>query len=231
MNVATLVTVFLIASAPLVPTEPMLVGLGVLAATSHTVPIWIILVAALGCTVSDHLLYLIGRYAGSWALGRLIRKRAGTTAEAWLNRNVGRWGASVVITGRWVPGGGTVSTLLAGTLCWRMRRFTPAAIVGSTLWASYATLLGYFGGSIIHDPVLGVILSVGIAMIIATTMGLLARRNNGDTGESTVEPSELDDLVASGRIIAPTSRGPIPLPQGDVDYSVDSTDVIAELRE
>lgn len=190
MNVATLVTVFLVAAAPLVPTEPMLVGLGVLAATSHTVPIWIIVVAAVGCSVSDHLLYLIGRYAGSWALGRLIRKRAGTTAEAWLSRNVGRWGTSVVITGRWVPGGGTVATLLAGTLCWQLRRFTPASIVGSALWASYATLLGYFGGSVIREPVLGVILSVGIAMVIATAMGLLARRNNGDNTESAALTSQ-----------------------------------------
>jgi hypothetical protein len=43
---------------------------------------------------------------------------------------------------------------------------------------------------------------------------------------------ELDDLVvARGRITPATGSGPIQRPVGSVDSSIDSTDIISELRE
>ena len=45
------------------------------------------------------------------------------------------------------------------------------------------------------------------------------------------EQEQLDDLVARGRITPATESGPIPRPDGPVDSSIDSTDVVAELRQ
>jgi len=74
------------------------------------------------------------------------------------------------------------------------------------------------------------------------TSAVLARVQHGELLEVTVngravarivpvEPTELDDLVARGRITPATSNGPIPRPAGPVDTSIDSTDIISELRE
>ncbi|HEX4704122.1 MAG TPA: type II toxin-antitoxin system prevent-host-death family antitoxin [Pseudonocardiaceae bacterium] len=74
------------------------------------------------------------------------------------------------------------------------------------------------------------------------TSAVLARVQHGEPLEVTVnghaiarlvpvEPSELDDLVARGRITLATSSGPIQRPTGPVDTSIDSTDIISELRE
>jgi membrane-associated protein len=174
--IATLLTVFVVAVVPLVPTEPMLVGLGVLAAATHTVPVSVIVVAALGCSASDHLLYLCGRCAGGRALRRLARRPAGATVQAWLTRGVARWGASVLVAGRWLPAGGTIGALLAGASRWRLRRFTPASLAGASLWSLYATLLGYFGGSLTRRPLTGLLLSLGVAAALALLTSVLARR-------------------------------------------------------
>jgi hypothetical protein len=45
------------------------------------------------------------------------------------------------------------------------------------------------------------------------------------------EPAELDDLTARGRIIPATDAGPIQRPTGPRDTSIDSTDIMSELRE
>lgn len=177
MNAAALVTVFLVAVVPLVPTEPVLVGLGVLAAASHTLPVAVISVAAVGCAISDHLLYATGRFAGRRALGRFLRRPAGAAAQDWLARTIARWGAPAMVAGRWLPGGGTVSAVLAGTLHWGLPRFTPASVVGAALWSAYATLLGYFGGAVTRQPVAGLLLSLGIAIGLGLLTSVAVRRS------------------------------------------------------
>ncbi|HWC78325.1 MAG TPA: VTT domain-containing protein [Pseudonocardiaceae bacterium] len=176
MTAAALITAFVVATVPLVPTEPVLVGLGVLAASEHTVPVTVIIVGAIGCALSDHILYVVGRIAGGRGMAWLVRKPAGVAAHAWLTRSIARWGASVLVAGRWLPAGGTAGAVLAGASAWRLRRFSPASIAGSTLWAAYATLLGYFGGAVTRQPVTGFLLSLGIATGLTLLTSLLVRR-------------------------------------------------------
>ena len=177
---------------PLVPTEPVLVSLGVLAATNHTTPVLVIAVASIGCSLSDHLLYGLGRATSARLLTRLRRKPSVDAAANWLQRNSTRWGSPVLIVGRWLPGGGTVGSLLAGTLRWKLSRFTPTSLVGSTLWSAYAGMIGYLGGSIIGQPVIGILVTLGVAAL-TTTLGSLilqrAGRHAGRTDERPVDPA------------------------------------------
>jgi hypothetical protein len=46
-----------------------------------------------------------------------------------------------------------------------------------------------------------------------------------------VEPTELDALVARGRIVPATAVGTFSMPPGPVDDAIDSADVISEFRE
>lgn len=176
MTTAELLTAFVIAAIPFIPTEPVLVGLGVLLASADASPLVLIAVASVGCSISDHVLYLLGRVAGGRALGRLRSRRSGAAALDWLTRNVTRWGAPVLVAGRWVPAGGTVGAVFAGLLHWRVVRFTPASLVGSALWATYATMLGYLGGAATDQPVFGFVLSLAVATSVGLATSALVRR-------------------------------------------------------
>ena len=174
--IAAAITMFLVAVIPLAPTEPVLAAMGVLAATEHVAPLGAIVIAAIGCSLSDHLLYAIGRFAGGPALTRLRRKPSVDAATEWLIRNSTRWGAPILIVGRWLPAGGTVGSLLAGTLRWPLKRFTPTSLTGATLWSTYVALLGYLGGSIVSRPVIGLVLSLGLAALLGFTASVLLQR-------------------------------------------------------
>ena len=82
----------------------------------------------------------------------------------------------MLVAGRWLPAGGTIGALLAGASRWRLRRFTPASLTGASLWSLYATLLGYFGGSLTRQPLTGLLLSLGVATARALLTSVLARR-------------------------------------------------------
>jgi membrane protein DedA with SNARE-associated domain len=171
---------FVVGLVPLMPTEPVLVGMGVLAAssTSHLSLVAVIAVSAVACSMSDHLLYGFGRVAGVRALDWLAGKRPAVTAASdWLGeRVVTRWGLPILIAGRWLPAGGTIGAVLTGTLRWRLVRFTPASVLGSTLWSTYVALLGYLGGALTGQPVAGFLVSVGIATVLGLGCSFFIRR-------------------------------------------------------
>lgn len=171
MGLAALITAFVAAVLPVTPTEPTLVGLGALAAFTHVSPLTVILVGGLGCSVSDHLLYAGGRWGGHRILGWLSRGRSTRKVTNWLLDRTGRWGAPIFIGARWLPAGGSAGAVLAGTLRWKLRRFTPVSLIGSMLWACYATMLGYLGGSITGNPLAG----LGISLLVAVVLALAAR--------------------------------------------------------
>jgi membrane protein DedA with SNARE-associated domain len=189
-----MITLFLAALIPLVPTEPVLVGMGVLAASGKVPLPVVILVATVACSMSDHLLYAFGRVAGARALSRFGRPTM-LAATDWLTHHITRWGAPILVVGRWLPAGGTIGAVLTGTLRWRLARFTPASVVGSALWSTYVALIGYFGGQLTGAPLTGLILSLAIAAVIALASALLLKRAHrirlaraaaGDIGDEPV---------------------------------------------
>ena len=174
--ITALGTLFLVGLVPLAPTEPVLVGMGVLAASGEVPLAAVIGTATIACCLSDHLLYGIGRFAGPKALRRLSGRPSVLAAHDWLSHRVTRWGAPVLVVGRWLPAGGTIGALLTGTLRWRLHRFTPASLLGSALWSAYAALLGFFGGAVTGRPVVGLLVSLAVAAVLGLTSGIVVRR-------------------------------------------------------
>ena len=189
MDIAALITAFVVAALPIAPTEPTLVGLGALAAVLHVSPIVLIVVAGLGCSVSDHLLYAAGRWGGARAFGWLSHGRATGHATAWLVDRAERWGVPVFIAARWLPAGGSAGAVLAGSLRWRLRRFTPTSLIGSLLWACYATMLGYLGSAFTGNPLAGLGISLIVAVIVMLGMRPFLHRH------TRTEPA-LDTIAA-----------------------------------
>lgn len=173
-----MITLFVVALVPLAPTEPVLVGMGVLAGEDRLQLPLVILVATIGCSMSDHLLYAFGRVAGVRALARFGRRPSMLAATDWLSHHVTRWGAPILVAGRWLPAGGTIGAVLTGTLRWRLPRFTPASVVGSALWSTYVALMGYLGGELTGAPLVGLGISLAIATVIGIASGILVKRSH-----------------------------------------------------
>lgn len=106
----------------------------------------LILMAASGALVGDHGVYLIGRLAGTRALGLFCRLTF--NSEGCLEKTriyFRRFGAPTFILGRFVAGVRIVAVLLAGAGIVRYRTFILYDVAGALIWASLCVLLGYAG--------------------------------------------------------------------------------------
>ena len=83
--------------------------------------------------------------------------RSGTSDSSGRSETLDERGAYIIIIARFIPGGRTAVTFSAGyvnTFPWR--RFIVYDVAAGLLWATYAALLGYFGGKTFEDnPLLG----------------------------------------------------------------------------
>ena len=152
---------------PLLPSETAIITAGVLAATGDlSVPL-IILCAAVGAICGDNIAYWLGRTLKEWVEAHLFRgekRRHLDRAE----RSLGKRGGSLIIVGRFIPGGRSAVTFGAGILHYPWRRFILYDVAAGFAWATYATLIGYFGGKAFEDhPGFGILVALGIAFVIA----------------------------------------------------------------
>ncbi|HEX5403388.1 MAG TPA: VTT domain-containing protein [Pseudonocardiaceae bacterium] len=197
-TVTALLTLFLVGLIPLAPTEPVLVGMGVFAASGRLSLVEVIVTAAIACSLSDHFLYAVGRIAGVRVMRRLASRPSAVAAQDWLSARVTRWGSAVLVVGRWLPAGGTIGALLTGTLRWRLRRFTPASVFGSTLWSTYVALIGYLGGAITGQPLAGLLVSLGVAVVLGLVSSFVVRRVHRGRLATEAHPTIGDEpLVAN----------------------------------
>jgi membrane protein DedA with SNARE-associated domain len=75
---------------------------------------------------------------------------------------------------------------MAGRTAYPLRRFTPTTVVAALLWAAFATMLGYIGGSAFHEQTLlatglGIVLAIGFGALIELAMSW--RRRSLSTAE------------------------------------------------
>ena len=156
---------------PVVPSETVVVIAGNLASKGDLSLPLVILVAACGAITGDNLCYGLGTNLGErtvqrWFSGEKSRKRL-----EWAENALETRGAYIIILARFIPGGRTAVTFSAGYIhAFPWRRFILYDAAAGLLWASYATLLGYFGGKTFENhPWWG----LGLALGIALTVGLL----------------------------------------------------------
>lgn len=173
MDVVSLEVLFAIAVVPLVPTEVALIGMGVAAANGGDPLFLVVAVAAAGCLLSDIALYAVGRHSGARLLDRLHGRASVETSIRWIGRHLELRGVPTLVLARWLPAGGTVGALLAGSLRWSRFRFLLASLIGVPLWCAYAGTLGYVGGELLPQSELGTVLSVALPLLATTGTALL----------------------------------------------------------
>jgi membrane-associated protein len=155
---------FLDALVPIVPSETAVITAGVVAGAGDLSLGIIIPAAALGAFLGDNTAYLVGRRWGSRANERFFKSDKAKRRVEWAHDQLRERGGELIVIARFIPGGRTVVTLSAGTLGFPWPRFAAFDAIAAVIWASYAALLGYFGGKAFEEaPWKGLILAFAIA--------------------------------------------------------------------
>ena len=157
---------------PLVPSETSVILAGVLASTGDLVLLAVILVAAGGAVLGDNTAYWIGRLAGERLVNRFFSGERRKRID-WAEDQIAERGGYFIVVGRFIPGGRTAVTLACGFLEMRWRRFIAFDVTAGLMWASYAALLGYFGGKAFEEqPWKGFIVAFVVALAITGAIEL-----------------------------------------------------------
>lgn len=177
---------------PVVPAEMSVITAGVFAASTGAPDIVpVIVVAALGAFVGDHISYAIGRTTNN----RLRNGRRSGKAIAWAERALAERGGLVLVVARYIPGGRTACTLTMGAVAYPRRSFAFFDAVAASSWAVYSGLIGYLGGAAFeHDPIKGLLFGLGIAVSITVVVEVVRHLRRRDAEE----PQPARGLVRSG---------------------------------
>jgi membrane-associated protein len=151
---------------PLVPSETSVILAGVIASTGDLILFAVILVAAAGAILGDNTAYVIGRTVGHRLVSRFFAGERKKRID-WAEKQIQERGGYLILVGRFIPGGRTAVTLACGLLEMRWRRFIAFDLPAGLMWASYAALLGYFGGKAFEESPLK-----GFAVAFAVALGI-----------------------------------------------------------
>jgi membrane-associated protein len=223
---------------PLLPSETVVIGLGVATAGSTDPRIGLlVLLAAGGAFAGDNLAYVIGRRFGPFAERRFFSGERGRRSRAWAERMLERFGGRLILVCRFVPGGRTAVTLTCGLVGYRRRSFVIATACSAVIWASYAFWLGRLGGKAFESkPWVGFVLAFGVAIGVSVLIeggrriyGIYRRHRTAGNQSSAARQQPLH---ASATEAAPAAQasdvrlGTWPKSTGKAEHTVDDLMVI-----
>ena len=185
---------------PVLPSETVIIALGVATAGSTDPRIALLVAcAALGAFLGDNLSYLLGRRFGPWVERRFFRGEKGARRRAWAERSLERFGMQLIVVCRFFPGGRTAVTLCCGIVGYSRRRFVVATAASGLIWASYSFFIGRLGGRAFQDaPWAGFAVAFGVTVALSGLVELIRRimsrrRGTATSGRGHAGPAEADD--------------------------------------
>jgi membrane-associated protein len=175
---------------PAIPSETLVVTAGVFAALGEPELYAVIVVAAAGAFVGDHVSYLLGRGAGGRVLDRFSPGTKRHAMTGWARKALEERGGLVLVVARYVPGGRTAVTLTMGAVRYPLRNFSLFAALAATSWGTYCALVGYVGGKAFEDnPIKGVILGIGLALAVTLTVEVIRHQRRKRRPGPETEPA------------------------------------------
>jgi len=167
---ALLVFFFIDGFATILPSETAIVGLSALSLHRGEPNLWILGATALiGAMAGDNMAYLLGRKIGTerW---KWMRRPKVQKMFAWAQYELGKRGAVLIFTARYIPWGRVAVNYVAGQTGFRHRTFFALDGLACLTWVAYSIGIGLLAGHWVHDnPLLG----VGIAIAFAVVLGIL----------------------------------------------------------
>jgi membrane-associated protein len=159
---------------PLVPSETVVVIGGNLASSGDLSLPLVILAGAAGAVLGDNISYGLGTLLGERTVKRWFRSEKWRARLEWAERALDRRGAYIILIARFIPGGRTAVTFSAGYIhAFPWRRFIVYDVAAGITWATYAALLGYFGGKTFENhPWWGLLLALAGAMAVGFSVEL-----------------------------------------------------------
>ena len=156
---------------PIVPSETCVIIGGVAASQGHQNIFLVIAFAAVGAFLGDNTAYLIGKRASGWFQRRAERKPKFARRMAWAQMQIHERGGLLLITARFIPGGRTILTLSCGVTRQNHWWFIRWVALATTIWATYAAMLGFIGGEAFEDDhtkafLLAFGLAIGVNIVI-----------------------------------------------------------------
>jgi membrane-associated protein len=162
---------------PVLPSETIVIALGVATAGSTDPRIAVLVAcAAAGAFLGDNLCYLLGRRFGPAVERRFFAKPKGKAARAWAERSLKRFGMQLIVACRFIPGGRTAVTLSCGLTGYPRRRFVVATAAAGAIWALYAFFIGRIGGRVFEDnPWAGLLIASGATIALSAVVEAVRR--------------------------------------------------------
>jgi membrane-associated protein len=157
---------------PAVPSETVLVIGGNLSSDGGLSLPLVILFGATGAFVGDNISFGIGTWVGEKTVRRWFRSDKAQRRLDWAERTLAERGAYIILLARFIPGGRTAVTFSAGYIhSFPWRRFIVYDAIAVTAWASYASLLGFFGGRTFENhPWWGLALALAGALTLGAAV-------------------------------------------------------------
>lgn len=168
------VVAFLDSVFPIVPSEFSVIAGGVASGSGMLLDdqrvlsiVLVIVLAAIGAYGGDSLAYAIGSRSDKLLRKIFFRGDKGDKRLFATGEQIRKRGGLLLITARFVPGGRTAMTFscgLTGQPFWAW--FSRWDLLATTLWATYAGLLGFFFGTAVEDPTNALWIAFGFALSV-----------------------------------------------------------------
>jgi membrane protein DedA with SNARE-associated domain/rhodanese-related sulfurtransferase len=187
-----------------VPSLPLLLTAGTLAATHRLSLPESLLVALFACVISDSIWYFLGRRYGNSVLRLLCKfSMESSTCVAKTEGYFTRRGASTLLFAKFIPGLSTVAPPIAGQSGMSYPRFFAFDFAGSILWALSFLLAGFFFGDIAQQSraFFGFLSHFAAVVFVLMVVGLFAwrviknRRFLAQVREMRLEPQQLKAML------------------------------------
>lgn len=174
---------------PVVPSETVVIGLGVLASNDFDLRIApLFVLVAFGAFCGDNISYWLGARYGDRVANRLLSGERGRRSRDWASRTLDQHGTALIIVARFIPGGRTAVTLTAGLTHYSVTKFRIAVAIAAVLWTTYAFGIGVVGGRTFQHntwAALGLAFAVAaaVSLIVEVVRRLLGRRRAADRAQ------------------------------------------------
>ncbi|MDD3888097.1 MAG: DedA family protein [Patescibacteria group bacterium] len=164
--------------------EILLLASGFLAAQGYFNVFWVIFLATVAVILVDIIWYILGRFGEKALVTRLQKILIGKKEKTMgLDQLLKKHASKTILLVRFVYGVRAMVLILAGALRMHFGKFVLLNIIGSLVWATTMTLLGYFFGEswqvlrqYVQNSVLFVTLVFVIGIIVISIVMLLKKQ-------------------------------------------------------